>query len=185
MMVIGGGDCTSIISEYFNPGHLGARSDVFSPDLNLTQLETPLQGRITRRITNWFLLVPAGYGSYLHIRLPAVSGSSWFRVLSSDQTFCSPWFLLVQGPILKSDFLQSLVPAGLRSYPQIRLPAVPGYCWYWVLSSDQIPAVFGSAGSGPKVDVYNYRLLLILGLHYTSSLNNLRTQWGQPSPSKP
>ncbi|KAG2304397.1 hypothetical protein Bca52824_033048 [Brassica carinata] len=122
MMVIGGRDITSILSEKFNPGHQGARNDVFSPDLNLTQLEMPLQGRITRRITNWFLLVPAGSGSYPQIRLPALHGSCWFRVLSSDQTSCSPWFLLVPGPILRSDFLQSLVPAGFGSYPQIRFP---------------------------------------------------------------
>ncbi|WZY86733.1 hypothetical protein YC2023_033117 [Brassica napus] len=38
------------------------------------------------------------------------TSSYWFWVLSSDQTFCSPWFLLVPGPILISDFLQSLVP---------------------------------------------------------------------------
>ncbi|KAG2282446.1 hypothetical protein Bca52824_053666 [Brassica carinata] len=108
MMVIGGRDITSIPSEYFNPSHLGARNDVFSPDLNLTQLETPLQGRITQRITNWFLLVPAGSGSYHEIRFPA--------------TFRNPWFLLVPSPILRSNFLQSLVPAGSGSYPQIRSP---------------------------------------------------------------
>ncbi|WZY86807.1 hypothetical protein YC2023_033191 [Brassica napus] len=47
------------------------------------------------------------------------------------------WFLLVLGPILRSDFLQSLVPDGSWSCPQIRLLAVPGSCWFWVLSSDQ------------------------------------------------
>ncbi|KAH0942726.1 hypothetical protein HID58_002363 [Brassica napus] len=82
-----------------------------------------------------YQLVPAGSGSYPQIRLPAVHGSCWFWVLSSNQTFCSPWFLL------------SLVHAGFGSYPQIRLSAVPGSCWFRVLSSDQIPAVFGSAGS--------------------------------------
>ncbi|KAH0873504.1 hypothetical protein HID58_070866 [Brassica napus] len=77
---------------------------------------------LNRRITNWFLLVPAGSGSYPQIRLSAVPDSCWFRVLSSDQTSCSPWSLLVPGPILKSDFLQSLIPAGSGSYPQIRSP---------------------------------------------------------------
>ncbi|KAH0917433.1 LOW QUALITY PROTEIN: hypothetical protein HID58_025093, partial [Brassica napus] len=48
-------------------------------------------------------LVPAGSGSYPQIRISAVPSSFWFRVLSSDQTFCSPWFLLVPGPILRSD----------------------------------------------------------------------------------
>ncbi|KAH0880093.1 hypothetical protein HID58_067487, partial [Brassica napus] len=65
------------------------------------------------------------------------TGSCWLWVLSSDQTFCSPWLLLVSGPILRSDFLQSLVPAGSGSYPQIRLPAVLGHCWFRVLPSDQ------------------------------------------------
>ncbi|KAL0723134.1 hypothetical protein Bca4012_037733 [Brassica carinata] len=101
MMVICGRDILSIPSEYFNPSHLRARNDVFSPDLNHTQLETPLQRRITQRITNRFLLVPAGSG-----------------YLTSDQTPCSPWFLLVLGPILRSDSLQSLVPAGSGSDPR-------------------------------------------------------------------
>ncbi|WZY72279.1 hypothetical protein YC2023_004519 [Brassica napus] len=63
--------------------------------------------------------------------------------------FCWLWILF-----LRSDFLQSLVPAGSGSYPQIRLSAVPGSCWFRVLSSNQIPAVFGSAGSEsqPKAD---------------------------------
>ncbi|WZZ89669.1 hypothetical protein YC2023_118248 [Brassica napus] len=82
-------------------------------------------------------LVPTDSGSYPQIRLSAVPGSCWFRVLSSDQTFCSPWFLLVPGPILRSDFPQSLVPAGFGSYPQIRLSTVAGSCWFRVLSSDQ------------------------------------------------
>ncbi|KAH0859654.1 hypothetical protein HID58_087915 [Brassica napus] len=82
-------------------------------------------------------LVPAGSGSYPQIRLFAVPGSCWFRVLSLDQTFRSPWFLLVSGPILRSDFPQSLVHAGSGSYPQIRLPAIPGFCWFRVLSSYQ------------------------------------------------
>ncbi|WZY99213.1 hypothetical protein YC2023_071542 [Brassica napus] len=76
-MVIGGREITYIPSEYFNPSHLGARNDVFSPDQNLTQLETPLEGRITQRqtevtrsntgVTNRFLLslVPAGFGPIL------------------------------------------------------------------------------------------------------------------------
>ncbi|KAH0936361.1 hypothetical protein HID58_013478, partial [Brassica napus] len=95
MMVIGGRDMTSIPSEYFNPNHLGARND----------------------ITNWFLLVlgpilrsdflqslvPDGSWSCPQIRLLAVPGSCWFWVLSSDQTSCSPWFLLVLSPILRSD----------------------------------------------------------------------------------
>ncbi|KAF2595607.1 hypothetical protein F2Q68_00009753 [Brassica cretica] len=40
-------------------------------------------------------LVPTDSVSYPQIRLSAIPGSCWFRVLSSDQTFCSPWFLLV------------------------------------------------------------------------------------------
>ncbi|KAF3592123.1 hypothetical protein DY000_02022241 [Brassica cretica] len=139
MMVIGGRDITSILSEYFNPSHLGARNDVFSPDLNLTQLETPLQGRLNQ----------------LH-------GSCWFWLLSSDQTSCSPWSLLVPGPILRSDFLQSLVPAGFGSYPQIRslqssdLP-VPGpnpklistiidSCWFWIFTTQQVSTTFRPNG---------------------------------------
>ncbi|WZZ89670.1 hypothetical protein YC2023_118249 [Brassica napus] len=55
---------------------------------------------------------------------------------------------MIPGPILKSDFSQSLVPVGFGSYPQIRLSAVPSSCWFRVLSSYQIPAVFGSASSG-------------------------------------
>ncbi|KAL0802335.1 hypothetical protein Bca101_057511 [Brassica carinata] len=50
MMVIGGRDITSIPSKYFKPSHLGARNDIFSPDLKLTQLETTLRDRIKR----WF-----------------------------------------------------------------------------------------------------------------------------------
>ncbi|KAG2251691.1 hypothetical protein Bca4012_099186 [Brassica carinata] len=166
MMVIGGRDITSIPSEYFNPNHLGARNDVFSPDLNLTQLKTPLQGRLTQRITNWFLLVPAGSGSYPQIRLSAVPDSCWFRVLSSDQTSCSPWSLLVPGPILKSDFLQSLIPAGSGSYPQIRSPQssdlpVPGpnpkpmstiidSCWFWIFTTRQVSTTFGPNGGQPS-----------------------------------
>ncbi|KAH0854011.1 hypothetical protein HID58_092701 [Brassica napus] len=80
-------------------------------------------------------LVPASSGSYPQIRFSAVPGSCWFRVLSSDQTFCSPWFLLVPGPILRSDprslricrfrvptqsrCLQLLTPAGLGSSLQV------------------------------------------------------------------
>ncbi|KAH0878460.1 LOW QUALITY PROTEIN: hypothetical protein HID58_065854 [Brassica napus] len=80
-------------------------------------------------------LVPADSGSYPQIRLSAVPGSYWFRVLSSDQTFCSPWFLLIPGPILRSHFLQFMVPADSGSYPQIRLSAVPGSCWFHALSA--------------------------------------------------
>ncbi|KAF2552972.1 hypothetical protein F2Q68_00034431 [Brassica cretica] len=88
MMVIGGRDIISIPSDYFNPSHLGARNDVFSPDLNLTQPETPLQGRITQRqteVTRSNTRITNCSGSYPQIRLSAVPGSYWFRVLFSDQ----------------------------------------------------------------------------------------------------
>ncbi|KAF3592918.1 hypothetical protein DY000_02023492 [Brassica cretica] len=80
-------------------------------------------------------LVPADSGSYPQIRLSVVPGSCWFRVLSPDQTFCSPWFLLIPGPILRSHFLQFMVPADSGSYPQIRLSAVPDqtFCSPWFL----------------------------------------------------
>ncbi|KAF3576668.1 hypothetical protein DY000_02031650 [Brassica cretica] len=55
--------------------------------------------------------------------------------LTPDQTLCSPWFLLVPGPIPRSNFLQSLVPADSGSYPQITLSAVHDqtFCSPWFL----------------------------------------------------
>ncbi|KAF2561609.1 hypothetical protein F2Q70_00016785 [Brassica cretica] len=38
---------------------------------------------------------------------------------------------------LNRNFQQSLVPTDSVSYPQIRLSAIPGSCWFRVLSSDQ------------------------------------------------
>ncbi|KAH0910818.1 hypothetical protein HID58_034139 [Brassica napus] len=154
MMVIGGRDITSIPSEYFNPSHLGARNNVFSPDLNPTQLETPLQGRITQRETK----------------------------VTRSNTRITNWSLLFPGPILRSDFLQSLVPVGSGSYPQIRLFAVHGSCWFRVLSSDQIPAVFGSAGSRsqPKASLYIFWPLLVSGLNCKACLYNCWIQYSQP-----
>ncbi|WZY99216.1 hypothetical protein YC2023_071545 [Brassica napus] len=125
-MVIGGRDITSIPSEYFNPSHLGARNDVFSPDLNLTQLETPLQGRITQHQTE----VPTGSGFYPQIRLFAVPGSCWFL-----------------------------------SYPQIRS-----------MQSSDLP----SPSLNLKTSLYILWPLLVSGLNCKACLYNRWIQYSQP-----
>ncbi|WZY72303.1 hypothetical protein YC2023_004543 [Brassica napus] len=57
------------------------------------------------------------------------------------------WFLLVLGPILRSDFLQSLVPAGTESYPQIRSPQSP-FCRFWVPTQSRCLQLLTPAGFG-------------------------------------
>ncbi|KAF2552971.1 hypothetical protein F2Q68_00034430 [Brassica cretica] len=81
-----------------------------------------------------------------------------------DHTSYSPWSLLILGPILRSDFLQSLslVPAGSGSYPQIRSPqssdllapstnpkpmsTIIDSCWFWIFTTQQVLTTFGPNG---------------------------------------
>ncbi|KAH0898502.1 LOW QUALITY PROTEIN: hypothetical protein HID58_048070 [Brassica napus] len=70
------------------------------------------------------------------------TSSCWFRVLSSHQTFCSPWFLLVPGLILRSD-PRSLRICRLQVSTSKPASTFFGHCWCRVSTAKHASTTVG------------------------------------------